>query len=508
MKRLWISMAVALLAIALSLCIFGFLLPPQYDETFLGELQAKRDLLAAPSDRPRIILLGGSGVAFGVDSSLIEESLPDYRVVNYGLYAALGTRVMLDLSAEDLREGDIVIVMPEQQRQTLSDYLGADVMWQAADGHYDALLALHTRDVGEMLAAYPVFAMSKLRYWLKGKPETEGIYRRSSFNEDGDIVSDLCAANVMAGGYDPTTMIEWDRDLLTDEFCDALNAYTKEAVRRGVEVWYHYAPMNAAAMVIPEDEGTAMAGSMENTDIHAAETTGTEDDAGEETRSRMSSVIDAYAASLQDRIDAPLAGDPKDCVMESGWFYDTNYHLNSSGKVVYTRQLIRDIKAMLGDSSPTEITMPEMPALQYVAETAADSSDAAYFLYEQRADGAVLTGLTEDGRMQTALTVPGEIGGLPVTAIEASALHGADRLTDIVIQENITALPDDLFAGCRSLREIVLQQEDPARLLVGQQLLKGVPETCRIMVPAVAYTEYCLSYSWAAYANRITPSEE
>lgn len=466
-------MAVALLAIPLSLCIFGFLLPPQYDETFLGELQAKRELLAAESDKPRIIIVGGSAVAFGVDSALMEEALPTYEVVNYGLYAALGTRVMLDLSVDDLREGDIVVVIPEQQRQTLSDYLGADAMWQAVDGNYDALLALHTRDVGEMLAAYPSFAISKLRYRIQGKPEADGIYRRDSFNEDGDIVSDLCAANVMADGYDPTTMIDWDPELPTDEFCDALNAYTEEAARQGAAVWYHFAPMNAAAIYDVQDD-----------------------------------VIDAYAQSLQGRIDAPLAGDPKDCVMESGWFYDTNYHLNSSGKIVYTRQLIRNIKAMLGDTTPTEIAVPEMPALQYEAETAADSSDAAYYLYEQSADGIILTGLTAEGLAQTSLVVPGEIEGQPVTTISAQTFQGAERLTRATIQENITSLPDGLFAGCHALQEIILLQEEPSRLLVGQGLLENAPDTCRIIVPAEAYTYYCVSYSWATYAGRLEASDQ
>ena len=73
-------------------------------------------------------------MAFGVDSALMERELPGYTVVNFGMYAALGTTVMLDLSQDLVREGDIVILIPEQQEQTLSGFFDPAVMWQGADG--------------------------------------------------------------------------------------------------------------------------------------------------------------------------------------------------------------------------------------------------------------------------------------------------------------------------------------------------------------------------------------
>lgn len=468
MRKQYVCLALSLLLIPLILCICTFALPAQYDDTFLGELRYKRELLAVETENPRIILVGGSAVAFGVDSALMEEVLPDYEVINDGLYAALGTRVMLDLSMDDLREGDIVIVIPEQQAQALSDYLGADAMWQASDGDFSALLSLHGRDVGKMLAAWPGFAISKLRYALHGKPEPVDIYRRDSFNAKGDIASDLQAANVMPDGYDPIVRIDWDPDLPTAEFCQTLRDYSAAAAEKGAVVWYHFAPMNAAAMQ----------------DVTEAD-------------------MDAYAAALCARIDVPLAGDPRDCVMESGWFYDTNFHLNASGRTVYTRQLIRDIKAMLGDSTSTEILIPEMPDAAYVVETAADNDDAAYFLYESTNDGTIVTGLTPEGRRRTELTVPGEIEGQVVTSIDAQTFQGAAQLTRVTIQENITSLPDGLFAGCHSMQEVRLLQERPSRLLVGQALLDDAPDSCQILVPEGAYTDYCVSYAWSAYAGRI-----
>ena len=162
MKRIWFWFAGCLLAIPLVLCVWGFVLPPQYRETFLGELSVKCERLAEPSDKPRLVLVGGSAAAFGVDSALLEEQLPQDRVVNFGMYAALGTRVMLDLSEPLLQEGDLVLVMPEQQQQTLSDYLGAQALWQAADGNFSLLRCLHGQDAAQMLGAADPSALTEL----------------------------------------------------------------------------------------------------------------------------------------------------------------------------------------------------------------------------------------------------------------------------------------------------------------------------------------------------------
>lgn len=463
MKKLFTSMLCVFIAIPLLLTVWGFALPAQYSNTFVGELPAKRALLTAESDKPRLILVGGSAAAFGVDSALLARELPDYQPVNFGLYAALGTRVMLDLSIKELRPGDLVVIMPEQQRQALSDTVGADTFWQAVDGDFSALACLHARDFGPLLGAFPRFAGAKFRYFLTGAPTPDGVYRRDSFNAVGDVVNPLCSANILPDGYDTTMPIRFDPSMLDTDFRDALNAYTAQAESVGAVVLYHFPPMNVLAVANAED-------------------------------------IDTYAGYLQSQLTAPLAGDPHACVMDAGWFYDTNFHLNVSGKTVFTRQLIRDLKAVLGDTSSTEIALPAMPARRIQTDTeAANNSDAAYFTWES--DHLVVNAA---GRGRRTLTVPGEVDGRPVTALASDTFAGCSALEKLTIQQNITALPDGLFVQCSALQEITLTQPDPARLSVGQALLDGAPAFCRIRVPAASYTSYCLSYAWSPYAETFT----
>ena len=110
-----------------------FMLPPQYSNTFVGELDEKYNRLME-IDEPKIIVLGGSSVAFGLESEIIEE-YTGMPVVNFGLYAALGTKVMLDLSKGGINEGDIVVLAPELDPQTMSMYFSSETTLQCLNIH-------------------------------------------------------------------------------------------------------------------------------------------------------------------------------------------------------------------------------------------------------------------------------------------------------------------------------------------------------------------------------------
>ena len=75
-------------------------------------------------------------MAFDCDSALMDDFFPSYEIVNFGMYAGLGTKAVMDLSENYIHEGDIVILSPEQSEQTFSDYFNGEYMWQAADGAF------------------------------------------------------------------------------------------------------------------------------------------------------------------------------------------------------------------------------------------------------------------------------------------------------------------------------------------------------------------------------------
>lgn len=249
-----------LLSMPGTLLVWGFALPAQYGDTFLGELKYKVNLLKE-TPGPRIILVGGSGAAFGVDSTLMERELDGYSVVNFGMYAALGTTVMLDLSQPFLREGDVVLLIPEQQSQTLSGWFDPAVMWQGLDGAFDLLPLLPRDKLERLVGAFPAFAGQKFAYCLQGQPpRPEGVYRRDSFNEKGDVSSPLCVRNEMPGGFDASTPICFDPDMVTEAFALRVRDYAQAVEEVGAVLWFAPCPMNAAAVEGAEDTAGCSSG--------------------------------------------------------------------------------------------------------------------------------------------------------------------------------------------------------------------------------------------------------
>ena len=104
-------------------------IPNQYTQTYVGALEGMFDRLNS-IDEPKVIVVGGSNVAFGLRSDLMEQEL-GMPCVNFGLYGTIGTKAMLDLSKSNINKGDIVILATETTRQAMSMYFNPDAMLRA-----------------------------------------------------------------------------------------------------------------------------------------------------------------------------------------------------------------------------------------------------------------------------------------------------------------------------------------------------------------------------------------
>ena len=402
------------------ICVFG--LPVQFGDTFMGELKSKYERLKETSGK-RIVLVGGSGVAFDCDSALMDDFFPSYEIVNFGMYAGLGTKAVMDLSENYIHEGDIVILSPEQSEQTFSDYFNGEYMWQAADGAFGMLRDLKSENFEAMLGNFPRFALEKLNYVMKGqKPQTDSIYQKKSFNTYGDIELDTCRENILPNGYDVNQKVRFTEDVVQPEFMDYMNDWAKRLEKKGAVVWYRYCPVNKLSVEDMDD-------------------------------------LAAYDVFLRQKLDFPVIGNPENSLMEAEWFFDTNFHLNQPGKEVNTVQLIRDMKAMLGDDRAVTVELPEKP---------------------HRTWGDV----SAETRIWTAK--------------DSETYQGEET---IVIPENVTQIEDYAFSNCAGLKQIVLEQKDPSKCIVGQHLLDGTG--AEILVPQMSVDSYKRNYFWSVYAGRI-----
>ena len=421
-RRIVATALAVILAEQVFFLICGFGLPVQFGDTFMGELKSKYERLKETSGK-RIVLVGGSGVAFDCDSALMDDFFPSYEIVNFGMYAGLGTKAVMDLSENYIHEGDIVILSPEQSEQTFSDYFNGEYMWQAADGAFGMLRDLKSENFEAMLGNFPRFALEKLNYVMKGqKPQTDSIYQKKSFNTYGDIELDTCRENILPNGYDVNQKVRFTEDVVQPEFMDYMNDWAKRLEKKGAVVWYRYCPVNKLSVEDMDD-------------------------------------LAAYDVFLRQKLDFPVIGNPENSLMEAEWFFDTNFHLNQPGKEVNTVQLIRDMKAMLGDDRAVTVELPEKP---------------------HRTWGDV----SAETRIWTAK--------------DSETYQGEET---IVIPENVTQIEDYAFSNCAGLKQIVLEQKDPSKCIVGQHLLDGTG--AEILVPQMSVDRYKRNYFWAVYAGRI-----
>lgn len=421
-RRIVATALAVILAEQVFFLICGFGLPVQFGDTFMGELKSKYERLKETSGK-RIVLVGGSGVAFDCDSALMDDFFPSYEIVNFGMYAGLGTKAVMDLSENYIHEGDIVILSPEQSEQTFSDYFNGEYMWQAADGAFGMLRDLKSENFEAMLGNFPRFALEKLNYVMKGqKPQTDSIYQKKSFNTYGDIELDTCRENILPNGYDVNQKVRFTEDVVQPEFMDYMNDWAKRLEKKGAVVWYRYCPVNKLSVEDMDD-------------------------------------LAAYDVFLRQKLDFPVIGNPENSLMEAEWFFDTNFHLNQPGKEVNTVQLIRDMKAMLGDDRAVTVELPEKP---------------------HRTWGEV----SAETRIWTAK--------------DSETYQGEET---IVIPENVTQIEDYAFSNCAGLKQIVIEQKDPSKCIVGQHLLDGTG--AEILVPQMSVDSYKRNYFWSVYAGRI-----
>ena len=97
-------LAVLLTAPLWVLPVVGAILPRNsHENDFTAAIVDKYDRLNQTTGK-KIVFVGGSSLPFGLKCGLIESELPGYTAVDFGLYAALGTVVMMDLSLSGISE--------------------------------------------------------------------------------------------------------------------------------------------------------------------------------------------------------------------------------------------------------------------------------------------------------------------------------------------------------------------------------------------------------------------
>ncbi|HEY0941149.1 MAG TPA: hypothetical protein VGE08_13700 [Steroidobacter sp.] len=293
-----------------------FLFVPEGNDYAEATLLKHGRLAALPG--PRIILVGGSNLAFGIDSTIIERNT-GCRVVNMGMNGYLGVQYMLSEVRPFLHRNDIVVVALEYDNYhkaiggTPSDQLMIVKANPAAFTYLDA------DQRKAVLSTIPYVAQQKMlrlmrdglgNAWLRlfnpegGKgPNISEIESLAGFTEHGDLISHL---NVDWPGHreDGIDMTGTPRD---PQVIPLLQQFTSDVRAEGVNVLISYTPVIDSFY------------------------------------RRHQRSIDGLYEELKHAPQLTVPSPPTAFVYGEDLFFDTVYHLNAAGRVLRSERLARDI---------------------------------------------------------------------------------------------------------------------------------------------------------------------
>lgn len=449
------------------------MIPNQYDNTIYAQLGNKYNNLKSQNEA-KIVLIGGSSVAFGYDSELLSKHLGK-PVVNFGLYASLGTKVMMDLAEKYISDGDIVILMPEVAAQTYSLYFNGEATLQCLESNFGMIKDIKRQNISELFLRYPNYLSSKFKlYRTNSTPDPQDVYNSKNFNSYGDIVYDR-AYNVMTNLFDQNNLINIDESLINQEFIDYVNKFYKKIKSKNAEMYFSFSPMNAASLT------------------------------AETTKER----INTFYKKMIEALDCRVITDINKCIIDAEYFYDTNYHLNKSGVVLKTKGLIEDIFREQKLTVAPDIEVPDKPEIPTESndnENEESTSDVDKFVYQTTNTGVIIIGVKEEFINSEALIVPTSIGNIAVESIAENAFSECKNLKQLTIKQGKISLSANFVSGCDALTKIILLETIASKVTFSAHILNGT-SGCKIYVPLDSYGNYLSDYYWSTMAQYLAVIE-
>ncbi len=486
-------------------------LSPVYEETFVGELGEKYERLNSIQGE-KLVVVGGSSVAFGLNSAVLSREV-GMPVVNFGLYANLGTKLMLDLSKSGIGEGDIIVLAPEMNDQTLSLYFNSETTLQALDGNFGMLKSIDRENYEALIGASWGFAADKLVYTVSGRaPENSGAYMKKWFNEYGDNIYDRPYNEMSVTPKNITLDYKYDSEDGTvseyEEFIDYVNEYVEFCTGKGATVYFSFPPMNEIAL----------------TDYNTEEN------------------ISAFYDNLVSSLHCKIISDINDYIMNEGYFFDSEFHLNDAGVNIRTANLANDLKRELGMTNKTNLQLPDPPGYRPSDFVGDDDGDVGggeagggddggevgggdteekdtnpYFELEAGVNGAgqavwYIVGLNEEGMKQVSITIPNNVDGIPVYAIRPEAFAGSELRT-LIIGDNIASIESSAFGGAENLTAVYVPTSNPDDIgipnsFAGDLATNGANSALKIYIPKGSTFNYVSHYFWADYSPWLVEYEK
>lgn len=266
---------------------------------------------------PKIVFIGGSNLAFGLNSEKVQKDL-SIPVVNMGLHARLGLDFILNEVENYASTGDIIIISieysyPEGSDDRLISHIH-DIFPEAKSylplSNFQKINVI-IEDVKQHFNQKVKHIQYSIENWNKPLDTLNYfVYNRAGFNDYGDVVRHL----QMPLSKNLTDRIDINSIDIQNHIIK-MNKFHDKMIKKGVRVYFTYS-------AFAESEYIKNLREIKN----------------------INKLID-------DKLDFSQLGTPADFVYPDNYFFDTVYHLHRVGREKRTLKLIEFLKKELSHAN-------------------------------------------------------------------------------------------------------------------------------------------------------------
>jgi len=269
-----------------------------------------------------MVFLGDSNVAFGINSTLMEENFPEYNVVNFGSHGKLGLTLHLNDIKPYLKPNDVVIIIPTHQMffsnisgfvETKPKYGSKNLLSVYLDVYPEGVKNFNLPQLiclPEIIQQRFPFKTSQIIQIIRSKVTgkkylciEEKTYTRSGFDSNGDYIAHLhevdnnnnTIGNYLQGNLDNSTF-------------DEINRFYEECSKKGIQVYFSYPPVAEDKYIFEID------------------------------------TFDKLQNRMRDNLKVQTLGDIPDFVYPRSYFYEPPHHLNAIGREIRTDLIIKKMQ--------------------------------------------------------------------------------------------------------------------------------------------------------------------
>ncbi|MBA3992064.1 MAG: hypothetical protein C0469_00960 [Cyanobacteria bacterium DS2.3.42] len=316
------SAAIASLSVLLLLLCGVFFTQTKFDrDSYLASCIDKHRLLKETAS-PRVILVGGSNLATGLDSALLENRLKR-KVVNMGTCIQVGLGYMLREIASQVREGDTIAVMPEYEHWVdqfdgskyllmLPALIPESIAWIAPS--YFSPETLVNRISGDFSSMAQKRARHLLPVSFKSADPDENsvLYKHAGFNKSGDFIAHL---ELPSKPFDSAQTSLADFSHPNRAAIESFNSIVEKLQARGAKV-----------VLLPP--------------------------VTTQTFSRLrKSQLDSFYKEMSNSLNAQVIGNYSRYSLSDHYFLDCIYHVRKEGRKIRTELVAGDLNRILEANS-------------------------------------------------------------------------------------------------------------------------------------------------------------